>query len=104
MGGYNEMNPPPLKCFEVSDVVVQDPSQRETGARNWRRCAAIAASDKNSQFEVIHGLLDQILWKLNCERREVLEDPESDQGRVARKRNKVPYHLQPSDDPAFLPG
>mmetsp|Transcript_23920 Transcript_23920/g.58032 ORF Transcript_23920/g.58032 Transcript_23920/m.58032 type:complete len:645 (-) Transcript_23920:176-2110(-) len=102
---HNKMNPPPIRVFEVSDIVLQDGrADTETGAKNRRQAAAVACSDKNSQFEVVHGLLDQILWKLNCEQKAVLENPNSEEGKLARKRHKLAYHLEPSQDPAFLPG
>merc|ERR1719261_1981587 len=61
----NKHNPPPVKLFEISDVVIQD-TKRETGCRNQRRVAAVYMGMRTG-FEVIHGLMDQILWKLNCE-------------------------------------
>jgi phenylalanyl-tRNA synthetase beta chain len=53
----NTKNTLPLRLFEVSDVVLLDPTS-ETNARNFRRfCATIA--DVKSRFQEIHGLLDR---------------------------------------------
>merc|ERR1719262_118318 len=51
----NKHNPPPVKLFEISDVVIQD-ATRETGCRNQRRVAALYMGLKTG-FEVVHGLL-----------------------------------------------
>lgn len=55
----NKDAPLPLRLFEVSDVILLDPS-RETGARNERRLVAVH-SNKEAGFEVIHGLLNRIM-------------------------------------------
>lgn len=82
---------PPVKVFEIGDVVIQDPT-RETGSKNQRRVCALHAG-LTSGFEVIHGLLDQLMWKLNVE-------PE-----YARKvQKKKEFKLVPSKDPAFFEG
>jgi phenylalanyl-tRNA synthetase beta chain len=52
----NTKNTLPLRLFEISDVVLLDPTS-ETNAHNFRRiCATIA--DTKSRFQEIHGLLD----------------------------------------------
>lgn len=82
---------PPVKVFEIGDVVIQDPT-RETGSKNQRRVCALHAG-LTSGFEVIHGLLDQLMWKLNVE------------PAYARKvQKKKEFKLVPSKDPAFFEG
>jgi phenylalanyl-tRNA synthetase beta chain len=54
--------------FEVGDVVLKDPS-RETGTRNERRLCALY-TNLASQIEVIHGLLDYVMMKLNVKNTE----------------------------------
>lgn len=49
----------PLRIFEVSDIVVQDPRE-ERQARNVRRMAAVFCGRK-AGFEVVHGLLDRLM-------------------------------------------
>lgn len=60
---HNKQNPLPIRLFEVSDVVLQD-AFAETGARNQRRVAAAVFSHE-SAFEVVHGLIDHLMYKLN---------------------------------------
>ncbi|KAF4729246.1 hypothetical protein FOZ62_004792 [Perkinsus olseni] len=89
----NKHNPPPIKLFEVSDVVIQS-SLAETGARNERRLAALIAGT-SSGFETIHGLLNQIMWSLNL----AADFEENVNKRVQRR-----YHLEEIDDAAMFPG
>ena len=49
----------PQQLFEVSDVILKDPS-RDVGARNERRLAAIY-TNSSAGFEVVHGLLDRVM-------------------------------------------
>lgn len=58
----NKKMPLPLKLFELSDIVVLDPSN-EVGARNERRLCAINCN-KAAGFEVVHGLLDRVMQVL----------------------------------------
>jgi len=90
----NKHNPPPLRLFEVGDVVYQDPT-RETGAKNQRMVAALHAG-KTPDFEKIHGLLDQVMYALNC-----CYEHEKDRKEFARR---TPFKLEPSNDSSFLPG
>ena len=48
--------------FEISDCVVLD-GTTDTGAKNVRKIAAMCL-DMNSNFEVIHGLLDVLMEKV----------------------------------------
>jgi len=84
----------PLKIFEVSDVVVQDPS-REVGCKNVRRVAALHASTR-SAFSVIHGALDQLMYSLGFE-------PEHERVEGSKRRS---FKLVPREtpDPSFIPG
>lgn len=61
----NRSHPLPLKIFEVSDVVVKDPSV-ERKARNVRHCAALFVG-KKAEFETTHGLLDRVMLMLDIE-------------------------------------
>lgn len=83
---YNKNMPLPLKLFEISDIVVQDP-WKDVGARNERRLCAVNYN-KSPGFEVIHGLLDRVMQLL-----EVLPGG-GDAG----------YHLRASDDETYFPG
>ncbi|KAJ8796089.1 hypothetical protein J1605_018237 [Eschrichtius robustus] len=60
----NRKMPLPLKLFEISDIVRKD-SSRDVGARNYRHLCAVYYN-KNSGFEIIHGLLDKITLYLMC--------------------------------------
>ncbi|XP_041378257.1 phenylalanine--tRNA ligase beta subunit-like [Gigantopelta aegis] len=84
---YNRNMPLPLKLFEVSDVMYQDPS-KDVGVRNERRLCAVNYNT-SSGFEIIHGLLDRVMQQL-----EVQHSHEPEAG----------YHLEACDDPAFFPG
>jgi hypothetical protein len=55
--------PLPLKIFEVSDVVLNDKTA-EVGARNERRLCVVAYN-KQSGFEIAHGVLDRMMQVLN---------------------------------------
>ena len=60
----NQSHSLPLKVFEVGDIAYKDESlERKT--KNERHFAA-AWYGKTSGFEVIHGMLDLIMLKLNC--------------------------------------
>lgn len=58
----NKNEPIPQKVFEISDCVVLDQTT-DTGAKNIRKIAALNL-DMNSNFEVIHGLLDLLMGKI----------------------------------------
>ncbi|KAM4693652.1 phenylalanine--tRNA ligase beta subunit [Discoglossus pictus] len=78
----NRKMPLPLKLFEISDVVMKDPTA-DVGARNHRHLCAVYYN-KNPGFEVIHGLLDRIMQLLA----------------VSPSR----YQIKAAQDPAFFPG
>jgi phenylalanyl-tRNA synthetase beta chain len=72
----------PLRLFEISDVVLLDPTT-DTGGRNERRiCATVA--DVKSKFQEIHGLLDRFF--------------------VVNGRAVGGYTLVPEDSPTCIPG
>lgn len=54
--------PLPLKLFEISDIVLLDPTM-DVGARNKRHLCAVYYN-KTGGFEIIHGLLDRIMQVL----------------------------------------
>ncbi|GAB1602273.1 phenylalanine--tRNA ligase beta subunit-like [Argonauta hians] len=83
----NKNMPLPLKLFEISDVVLQD-SHKDSGARNERHLCAVYYN-KNSGFEVLHGLLDRIMQLLDVKYAE----------NVAAS-----YSIKPCEDPTFFSG
>jgi len=88
----NKHLPMPIKIFECSDIVLQEPTM-EVGARNIRRLCAINAG-QTAEFSKLHGLLDQIMYQLKCE-------PAHERVEGSKKRS---YRLEPSQDPAFWAG
>lgn len=90
----NKKMPLPLKLFEVSDVVMRDPSYN-VGARNERHLAAVYYGKQTSGFEIIHGLLDRVM--------QVLESPYIGD-KPEKKQLKRGYYIEQIDDNAYLPG
>jgi phenylalanyl-tRNA synthetase beta chain len=82
----NKEVPLPIKVFEVSDVMYLD-NTSEVGARNKRQLCAVVC-DTVSSFEVIHGLLNQLMTVLQ----------------YTWKDDKKGYILVPSSHPSFLEG
>eukprot|EP00927_Polykrikos_kofoidii_P045593 TRINITY_DN3962_c0_g2_i1.p1 TRINITY_DN3962_c0_g2~~TRINITY_DN3962_c0_g2_i1.p1 ORF type:complete len:633 (+),score=136.39 TRINITY_DN3962_c0_g2_i1:281-1900(+) len=85
-------NPPPIKLFEVGDVVIQDPT-RETMSKNVRRICAVEAA-MVSKFADMHGVVDQIMYSLGCE-------PEHEHHEKSKRRT---FRIEASEDPSFFPG
>ncbi|KAH8106164.1 phenylalanyl-tRNA synthetase [Cristinia sonorae] len=81
----------PIRIFDVSDVVLKDPS-RERQARNVRHAAAVWCN-KTAGFEVVHGMLDRVM--------QMLEVP-----RIAAADAKAitGYYIKEREDPTFFPG
>lgn len=75
--------PLPLKIFEVSDVVLNDKAA-ENGTRNERRLAVVFYN-KQSGFEIVHGVLDRLMQLLET-------------------KWNTDYYLKHDDDPTFMPG
>lgn len=96
--GNVKHNPPPIKIFEVGDVVLQEPT-RETGSRNVRRVCALNTGMK-SNLSLTHGVLDQLMYTLNCEPEHEHEAAKKKGAKTLRK----PFKLVASDDPSFFPG
>ncbi|CAJ1461948.1 unnamed protein product [Effrenium voratum] len=88
----NKQLPPPIRLFEVGDVVVQEPT-KEVGCKNVRRLVAVHCNMR-SQFSLLHGALDQLMYSLRCE-------PAHEHEEGSKRRS---FHLEPSEDPAFFPG
>lgn len=80
----NKHIPLPLKVFEVSDVVLKDPTCG-VGAKNERRIGAVYYG-KTAGFEIIHGLLDKIMQTLE----------------IPRDKSNG-YYLELNDDETFFP-
>jgi len=87
----NRKMPLPLKIFEISDIVLKTKST-DVGATNKRHLCAVHSAH-SSGFEVIHGLLDQIMLLNRVTWR---EEGKQVQGSY--------YYLKPSEDPTFFPG
>ncbi|KAG7479643.1 phenylalanine-tRNA ligase beta subunit [Solea senegalensis] len=81
----NRKMPLPLRLFEISDVVLKDPT-KDVGAKNSRRFCAVYYN-KSPGFEVIHGLLDRTMQLLEVK-------PGRAEG----------YHIQAADDSTFFHG
>ncbi|KAI6063325.1 Phenylalanine--tRNA ligase beta subunit [Aix galericulata] len=81
----NRKMPLPLKLFEISDIVVKDPS-KDVGARNYRHLCAVYYN-KSPGFEIIHGLLDRVM--------QLLEVPPSEENG---------YVIKATEGSAFFPG
>lgn len=83
----NKKMPLPIKIFQITDVVLQDPTH-SVGARNERRVCAVYCG-MSSGFEVVHGLLDRIMLMLNVPR--------------ATANTADGYYISSSDRKPFLP-
>ncbi|OQV18281.1 Phenylalanine--tRNA ligase beta subunit [Hypsibius exemplaris] len=83
----NKKMPLPLKLFEISDVVVKDPS-KDVGAKNIRHFCGLYYG-KTSGFEIVHGLLDRFMQLLG-----VRYTPNDDAG----------YYIKAHSDPTFFEG
>ncbi|GAA6005702.1 phenylalanine--tRNA ligase subunit beta [Rhodotorula paludigena] len=81
----------PLRIFEVSDIVVQDPRE-ERQARNVRKLGAVFCGRK-AGFEVVHGLLDRLMLGLGVKNL-VSESSTGETG----------YYIKASEDPTYFPG
>ncbi|BGP40852.1 phenylalanine--tRNA ligase subunit beta [Rhodotorula kratochvilovae] len=81
----------PLRIFEVSDVVVQDPRE-ERQARNVRRLGAVFCGRK-AGFEVVHGLLDRLMLGLGIKNLV-----------SAASTGESGYYIKASDDATYFPG
>ncbi|OAV97768.1 phenylalanyl-tRNA synthetase, beta subunit [Puccinia triticina 1-1 BBBD Race 1] len=87
----------PMKVFEVSDVVLKDPTL-ERKAKNLRRVAAVYVGKKSAGFEVVHGLLDRIMAILEIEWVGSVPDP----SRKTSSRGQ--YRIEESNHPTFFDG
>merc|ERR1719401_1704920 len=76
----NKSVSPPIRIFEVGDVVVQEPT-KEVGSKNVRRIAALSCATK-SAFSVMHGALDQLMYSLNFE-------PEHEHAKGSKRRTST---------------
>lgn len=83
----------PLRTFEVSDVAFKDEeTDPQRCARNERHVTAIYAN-KSANFEVVHGLLDQLMRTLD-----VSHISKND---ISKSKG---YYLEASSNPTFFPG
>ncbi|KZO98176.1 phenylalanyl-tRNA synthetase subunit beta [Calocera viscosa TUFC12733] len=86
----NKTHALPLRVFETSDVVVQDPS-RESQTRNIRNMGAVWCN-KTAGFEIVHGLLDRVMMVLEIPR--IRETDSAAYG----------YYIKETQNPTFFPG
>ncbi len=96
-----------IRLFEVSDVVLRD-EFTDTGARNERHIVA-AYAGLTAGFEIIHGLVDRIMGVLQivpCKNytSDSIKASLVDSILGGPYREGLKYHIQASEDPAFLPG
>ena len=80
----------PIKLFEISDVVLLS-DEKSVGAKNERRLVAVHCN-KDSGFEVIHGLLNRLMEVMG-----VPLHPEKNAGGFC-------YDWKAEDHPTFFPG
>ncbi|CAH8875465.1 unnamed protein product [Trichobilharzia szidati] len=105
----NRSLPLPLKLFEVQDVVLKDPL-KDVGASNHRRVCAVHYN-KNSGFEIIHGLLDRLMQLFQVESVLFKTKPKlsGDNSDPVDEHDKsqaggMTYKLQATSDPTYLDG
>ncbi|KAF3437947.1 hypothetical protein FNV43_RR20703 [Rhamnella rubrinervis] len=84
--GHNKDHPKPIKIFEVGDIAVLD-EMEDVGSKNRRHLAALYCG-ATSGFELIHGLVDQIM-----EVNDVPFVPDDNTG----------YFIKLSNEPEYLP-
>mmetsp|Transcript_4397 Transcript_4397/g.12384 ORF Transcript_4397/g.12384 Transcript_4397/m.12384 type:complete len:625 (+) Transcript_4397:43-1917(+) len=87
----------PWKYFEVSDIVLQDPSA-DVGAKNERRVSAVCMLPGTSGFEQIHGLVDRIMVTQGLARQAGTLTP------GATDVGPGQYSFLLSEHPSFFPG
>ena len=80
----------PIKLFEISDVVLLS-NEKSVGAKNERRLVAVHCN-KDSGFEVIHGLLNRLMDVMD-----IPLSPEQNAGGLS-------YDWKAEDNPTFFPG
>jgi phenylalanyl-tRNA synthetase beta chain len=59
----NQSNKVPLSVFEIGDIILKADS--EIGSKNQRNLCAMFTDHDNSGLELIHGLMDLIMKKIN---------------------------------------
>jgi phenylalanyl-tRNA synthetase beta chain len=101
-----------LKLFEVSDVMLVDPST-DTGARNERRAAALYTGP-TAGYEVIHGLVDRLMMLLEVPRRAFAWERAAASGDASPAvatspdgfgRGGLRYYVEPEPGvPSYFPG
>lgn len=99
-----------LKLFEVSDIMLLDPST-DVGARNERHLAALYTGP-TAGFEVIHGLVDRVMRLLEVPHRPFAWDTASTTAAAAGPagfaasfgRGGLRYYVEAADCPSYFPG
>ncbi|CAH8657849.1 unnamed protein product [Schistosoma intercalatum] len=95
----NKSLPLPLKLFEVQDIVLKNPS-KDVGASNHRRICAVYYN-KNSGFEIIHGLLDRLMQLLQVES---ILSKTTKKSNDHEKKSNLSYRLNATSDPTYFDG
>ena len=99
---HNKSQELPLKLFEISDIIVQDPSV-DVGARNQRNLLAIQYSNSTG-FEVVHGLLDLLMKKLGVQYIPAPAEGAKKAGGVDLSPKDNFYYIREGNCPTFFPG
>lgn len=86
----NRKYPKPLMVFEISDIVVKDPSI-DVGTRNQRNLCLMYMGINSSGFEIVHGMLDRIMAMLKVPL-------------LSSNTGEYGYYIKQSNDPMFFPG
>nr|AAW24984.1 SJCHGC06626 protein [Schistosoma japonicum] len=100
----NRSLPLPLKLFEVQDIVIKNPL-KDVGATNHRRICAVYYN-KNSGFEIIHGLLDRLMQLLQVESilTQATSQKFNDENNNKVKKSAMTYRLNATSDPTYFDG
>ena len=89
-----------MKLFEVTDVLLLDPSS-DVGARNERRLAALYAAPV-AGFEVVHGLVNRLMMLLEIPARPFAWETGAP---VVFGRGGLRYHIEhDASVPSYFPG
>jgi len=92
-----------VKLFEISDVVLPDPSH-PIGAKNVRRLVAVYTG-LTAGFELIHGLVDRLMALCQISPTdEYAGNSMREESKTVAPRESVSYYIEPSTNPTFFSG
>ncbi|CAH8649846.1 unnamed protein product [Schistosoma mattheei] len=89
----------PVYYQDFQDIVLKNPS-KDVGASNHRRICAIYYN-KNSGFEIIHGLLDRLMQLLQVES---ILSKTTKKSNDHEKKSNLSYRLNATSDPTYFDG